>query len=678
MMNLQGLKSHGRLGVVLPVLLAMLCGTPAAAFQFDFGEVEGSLDSTISYGMSWRMSDQDKDIIGLANGGRAYSVNGDDGNLNYDRDDAFSSLAKITSDLDLRYGDFGLFVRGSAFYDFENNDEDRERTKLSNDSKDLVGKDAELLDTYVWGNFEIADMPSQVRLGDQVLSWGESTFIQNGINIINPFDVSKLRVPGAELKEGLVPVGMVSASISPTENLTFEGFYQYDWEKVEIDPTGFYWSSNDIPGESGDRVLLGFGDWSDLGTSWQGLVLPGEITDPRFMMVPRGQDEKPSDDGQYGLAMRVYAPGLNDTEFGFYFINYHSRLPTLSGVTGSANGFASAAGAATTLGALQQGADVPTSIGLGTTAALNTSAALGGTLGVAEATGTAAGAANAATAALIGNAPPGLPSAYVVNEYAQTAQYKVEYPEDIKVYGVSFNTALDSLGVSLQGEYSYHQDAPLQIDDVELLVAALSPLGRINPAFLDNQITNGTAESLSTYIRGYEEKDVSQLQMTMTKLFGPTFGADQFVMVGEAGVTHVHGMPSKSKMRFESAGTYVTGNPAQAEPGGVHAGKPAESSDVFADDTSWGYRLVGKMDFNNAIGAVTLSPRIAWSHDVEGNTPGPGGSFLEDRKAVTYGVGASYQSTWSGDLSYTNYFGANRYNLLNDRDFVAVNIKYSF
>jgi hypothetical protein len=678
MMNLQGLKSHGRRRVVLPLLLAMLCGTPAAAFQFDFGDVEGSLDSTISYGMSWRMSDQDKDIIGLANGGRAYSVNGDDGNLNYDRDDAFSSLAKITSDLDLRYGDFGLFVRGSAFYDFENNDEDRERTKLSNNSKDLVGKDAELLDTYVWGNFEIADMPSQVRLGDQVLSWGESTFIQNGINIINPFDVSKLRVPGAELKEGLVPVGMVSASISPTENLTFEGFYQYDWEKVEVDPTGFYWSTNDLPGESADRLLLGFREWSDLGTSWQGLVLPSEVTDERFMMVPRAEDNKPSDDGQFGLAMRVYAPGLNDTEFGFYFINYHSRLPTFSGTTGSVNGFASAAGAATTLGNLQAGNTVPGSIAAGTTAALNTSAALGGTLQPTEAVNTTTGAANAATAALIGNAPPGLPSAYVVNEYAQTAQYKVEYPEDIQVYGVSFNTALDRLGVSLQGEYSYHKDAPLQVDDVELLLAALSPLGALNPAFLDNQITNGEAASLDTYIRGYEEKDVSQLQMTMTKLFGPTFGANQFVMVGEAGVTHVHGMPSKGDMRFESAGTYVTGNSAQAAPGGVHAGKPAESSDAFADDTSWGYRLVGKMDFNNAIGAVTLSPRIAWAHDVDGNTPGPGGSFIEDRKAVTYAIGASYQSTWSGDLSYTDYFGANRYNLLNDRDFVAFNIKYSF
>ncbi|MEN8688434.1 MAG: DUF1302 domain-containing protein [Desulfuromonadales bacterium] len=671
-MNLQGLRRHGRLGVVLPVLLAILWGTPAAAFQFEFGEVDGSLDSTLSYGMSWRVEDRDKDIIGLANGGRAYSVNGDDGNLNYDDGDAFSSLAKITSDLELTYNNFGLFLRGSAFYDFENEDGDRERTDLSSDAKDLVGKDAELLDAYIWGNFEIGTMPAQLRVGDQVLSWGESTFIQNGINVINPFDVSKLRVPGSELKEGLVPVGMVSGSISPTENLTFEGFYQYDWEKVEIDPTGFYWSTNDFAGESGDRVLLGFGDWSDLGTGWQGLVLTDPVFDDRFMMVPRDADDKPSDDGQFGLAMRVYAPGLNDTEFGFYYINYHSRLPTLSGVTGTQSGFASSAGAATSIATFAANpipGNIPNAINQGRI----TGEALG--LSTAEATAVATGAVNAAT-----TGDSSLASAYIVNEYAQTAKYRVEYPEDIQVFGVSFNTALDSIGASLQGEYSYHKDAPLQVDDVELLLAALSPLGNINPLFpfSDNQLTNGSNLDLDTYVRGYEEKDVSQVQVTMTKLFGPTFGADQFVMVGEVGVTHVHDMPSKSKLRFESAGTYVTGNSNQAAPGGAHAGKPAESSDAFADADSWGYRAVAKLDYNNAIGAVTLSPRIAWAHDVDGNTPGPGGSFIEDRRAITFGLGASYQSTWSGDLSYTNYFGANRYNLLNDRDFVAFNIKYSF
>ena len=679
-MNLQGLKSHGRLGVVLPVLLAMLWGTPAAAFQFNLGEVNGSFDSTLSYGLSMRVADRDQAIIGLPSGGKAYSVNGDDGNLNYDDGKLISNTVKLTSDLSLDYKNFGLFVRGSAFYDFENEDSDRERTQLSDDALDLVGKDAKLLDSYLWWNFQAGDMPGQIRLGDQVLSWGESTFIQNGINIINPFDVSALRVPGAELKEALVPVGMVSASISPTENLTLEGFYQYDWEKVEIDPTGSYWSTQDFPGKSGDRVLLGFGDWSDLGTSWQGLVLPFEVTDDRFMMVPRGEDNKPSDDGQYGLAMRVYAPGLNNTEFGFYFINYHSRVPAISGVTGTVNGFASAAGSATTLGALSQGVDATTSISLGTTAALNTSAALGGTLQPAEAAAITTGAVNAATAATFVGAPAGLSSAYVVNEYAQTAQYKVEYPEDIKVYGLSFNTALDSIGASLQGEYSYHKDAPLQVDDVELLLAALSPLVNINPLFpfSDNQITNGTAAGLSTYIPGYIEKDVSQVQMTMTKLFGPTFGADQFVLVGEAGFTHVHGMPNKSDLRLEGPGTYTSGNEAQSEPDGVHAGKAAEPSSAFADADSWGYRAVAKLDFNNAIGSVTLSPRIAWAQDVNGNTPGPGGSFVEGRKAITFGLGADYLSTWSADLSYTDFFGAGRYNLVNDRDFVALNIKYSF
>jgi hypothetical protein len=681
-MNLQGLKSHGRLGVVLPVLLAMLWGTPVAAFQFNLGEVNGNFDSTLSYGLSMRVAERDQAIIGLPSGGTAYSVNGDDGNLNYKNGKLISNTVKVTSDLSLDYGNFGLFVRGSAFYDFENENNDRDRTELSDGALDLVGKDAKLLDTYLWWNFQAGDMPGQIRLGDQVLSWGESIFIQNGINVINPVDLSALRVPGSELKEALVPVGMVSASISPTEDLTLEGFYQYDWKKVEIDPTGSYWSTQDFPGKGGDRVLLGFGDWSDLGTSWTGLVpsvgVNGSVTDDRFMMVPRGSTEDPSDGGQYGLAVRTYAPGLNNTEFGFYFINYNSRVPVISGVTGTVNGFASAAGSATTLGALSKGVDSATSISLGTTAALNTSAALGGTLQPAEALGATTGAVNAATAATYVGAPAGLPSAYAVNEYAQTAQYKVEYPEDIKVYGFSFNTALDSIGASLQGEYSYHKDAPLQIDDVELLVAALSPLGGISPAFLDNQITNGTAAGLSTYIPGYIEKDVSQVQMAMSKLFGPTFGADQFMLLGEVGFTHVHSMPDKSDLRLEGPGTYTSGNEAQSEPGGVHAGKEAEPFDAFADADSWGYRAVAKLDFNNAIGSVTLSPRIAWAQDVNGNTPGPGGSFIEGRKAITFGLGADYQNTWSADLSYTDFFGASRYNLINDRDFVALNIKYSF
>ena len=44
-------------------------------------------------------------------------------------------------------------------------------------------------------------MPLSIRFGKQVLSWGESLFIQGGNSVINPIDVSAIRAPGAELKK---------------------------------------------------------------------------------------------------------------------------------------------------------------------------------------------------------------------------------------------------------------------------------------------------------------------------------------------------------------------------------------------------------------------------------------------------------------------------------------------
>ncbi len=676
------------LSLILMTLIMSLA-VPVFAFEFEYGDLRGNLDSTLSYGLAWRMEERDPDLIGTANGGDAYSVNFDDGNLNYDDGDLINNTAKITSEMALQYGNFGLFVRGTAFYDFENNDGDRARTELRDKALDMVGTDIELLDAYVSWDFTLAEMPGQIRVGDQVLSWGESTFIQNGINVINPFDVSKLRVAGAELKEGLVPVGMVSASISPTENITFEGFYQYDWEEVKIDPPGSYWSTNDFVGEGGDKVMLGWGDIADQGN------LPAEDT---FMAVPRASDIYADDSGQYGVAMRVYAPGLNDTEFGFYFMNYHSRLPVISSWTGDVNGFT----AAGTIGAVTP--DIITSVITNAgdpTTAITTYAPVIGSEAATSIAGTAAiaYAASGGDAATVAAETSTVATAYATNAFAKTARYQVEYPEDIKLYGVSFNTLLQDSGIALQGEISHRQDVPLQLDDIELLLATLEPLGiakvlgptgnaPLDPTYsqfatvspYDINVLNGGE---SVYIQGYGLFDVTQAQMTATKLFGPTLGASQFTFVSEVGFTHVHNMPSKDELRLDGPGTPVSGNSNHSldtgtYPLAAHPGKEAEPNSAFADANSWGYRLVAKLDFNNAIGAVTLSPRIAWSHDVNGTTPGPGGNFVDGRKAITLGLGADYQNTWSADLSYTEYFGAGRYNLVNDRDFLALNIKYSF
>ncbi len=90
----------------------------------------------------------------------------------------------------------------------------------------------------------------------------------------------------------------------------------------------------------------------------------------------------------------------------------------------------------------------------------------------AEAQAVATGAVNAAT-----TGDSDLASAYIVNEYAQTAKYQVEYPEDIKVFGFSFNTLWTASALLYRASIRFDKDAPLQIDDVELLLAALSPLG---------------------------------------------------------------------------------------------------------------------------------------------------------------------------------------------------------
>jgi len=660
----------------------------AYAFEFDDGPITGSIDTTLSYGISTRLDNPDKAIVCTANGGNAFGCNTDDGNLNYEKG-TIGQVFKFTTDIELNHktSDLGAFFRVKGFVDKDNNNnDDTERTLLSDKAIDLVGENIDLLDAYAWKRFEISDRSAEVRFGKHVLNWGESTFIQGGINAINPIDAAAIRLPGAELREALLPVNMLSMSADVTDTLSVEGFYQIDWDKTIPDPSGSYFSTNDFATDGGSMVQLGFGSFSDLGRAAgptfetafiqagipaagafalaSALDLPAGVgietdltsvglggiylADNNFLDVSRASDEKPSDDGQWGVSMRYFSEELNDTEFGFYYMNYHSRLPLISANTGSATG-----------------------VTAGTTALLATA----GLVGAGTTAATLAGAGAAA-------AIPSVAGAVGTNVYAKTASYLIEYPEDIQLLGVSFNT---NAGLwALQGEYSFKDDVPLQIDDVELLFSALTPLGTSVAAATGGLVTLPYATNqvgvfgTDTYIPGYIERDVSQMQATATRIFPNIMGADSFVLVAEAAVTHVHNMPSKNTLRLNGPGTFTSGDASHAAAGGGHSGKAAEDSDHFADATSWGYRLAGRWTFNNVYKAVALTPRVAWQHDVDGVTPGPGGNFIEGRQAVTLGMTATYKNQWAADVGYTSFGGAGRHNLLRDRDFISANIKYSF
>ncbi len=730
---------------ILSAFLAAAGTTQAVEFENDI--IEGNFDSTLSYGGSFRVDDPELSSIGRANGGTAYSVNGDDANLNYDSG-LFSHVSKGTHDLELAFKelqDVSIFIRGTYFIDFENN---RSDSPLSGSAKREVGRDTELLDAYVSYDLPFS-VPVNIRLGNQVLSWGESTFIQNGINVINPIDVKKFRVPGSELREALRPVPLLSASIQLTDNLSLEGFYQFKHEEMEIDPAGSYFSTKDFVGDGGQYAMLGFGSLSNPNmSSWTDNPLapfldgvPAKLptlSNPRFNptlppsaanapflpsnagAIPRGKSNRASDSGQFGFAAHYFAEGLNDTEFGFYFLNYHSRLPLISAITGrdiqteiqtnAINPLNAGIGQLKTgigqleagIGQLEAGigqaeaglaqvnesiaqleANDPNNDGL---VALKTQqATLTAQLAGTEAQLAGTEAQLAGTEAQLNSLIAGLPSLAAL--YPGTARYIFEYPEDIQLYGISFNTEIGATGISVQGEISYRNDVPLQIDDIELLVAGLTPsnpvlgnLGALNPAWNGVSMTQLGSQGFNSYVQGYRNFDVIQPQFTVTKLFGPTIGAEQWVLVGEVGATAVPDLPSKDKLRFDGPGTVLSGNAfaPQILAANGHATDRFESADSFADDFSWGYRLAARIDYMDVYGGVNLSPAIAFAHDVDGNTPLPLGNFLRDRKTVTLGVTATYQNSWQGSIKYTEYFGNESHNFMHDRDFLSAMVQYSF
>jgi hypothetical protein len=139
----------------LPALVAAILAPGAAqAIDFAAGGWTGSFDTTVSFGQTWRDEARDPRLIGTADGGTGRSPNIDDGDLNY-RKGRVSSAYKLVAELSLDRENFGLFVRGSAFYDDLVEDSDTDRTPISERGKDLAGAYVRLLDAFIYGRWDL-------------------------------------------------------------------------------------------------------------------------------------------------------------------------------------------------------------------------------------------------------------------------------------------------------------------------------------------------------------------------------------------------------------------------------------------------------------------------------------------------------------------------------------------
>lgn len=698
-------------GVPRSLLAAAVIGTLLGAgaagavdFQASSGDLTGSWDTTLSYGQSWRLKQPNLANIGIANGGTGYSPNYDDGDLNYHAGDAFSKALKVTSELSLKYKNYGLFVRGAGLYDFAVMDSNTRRTEISHSAQVIAGSYVRLLDAFAYGKWTLgADHPFELRVGKQVLNWGESTFISSAFTDTNAFDLAALHVPGAELKEAFLPQGMVRATLGITPSTSAEAYYQFQWYRTEIDPTGTYFSTNDYAGRGGQYVFLGFGALSDQGTNFGPL---GGSNLPTYQAIGRDPTRDPHNGGQYGVNLRWFVDNLGSgTDLSIHFVNYHSHLPVVSARSGTTAGLGNAVGAATAVAGAAQGlaSGLPAAgaIGAAAQAAVAASNAAGGNLSLAQATQYATVGANTALHGGNATAVQNQASNAAINEYGATAGYYIEYPEDIRALGASFNTQLGTTGIALQGELSYAFNVPLQYDDVELLAAANTPLEAVLlaanhvpvPSSCNAQLPTATrcaqfiASGPNATVQGWGRYSEWQYQMTATKAWPRVLGAQQLILLGEVGATYIPGLPSKTSggpngqgLVFEAPGTFTAPNAllnAALSFGHLPAGV-ADPYSRFPDSLSWGYRLLARAEYDNVLAGWNVSPRLFWSHDVHGTTPGPGGNFIEGRYTTTAGVNAQLRNTYELDLSYTHFGGAGVYNPLNDRDFVAVSAKYSF
>jgi hypothetical protein len=741
-------RRSAQLAAVIGAVLATYAGS-AAALEFEF-ENGGKLNwnTTVSVGASWRAEDPSERLFTRADGsligkyssplipgtpvgpndGLAGNHAAGDGNLNYEKNDRFSTPFRVITDLEYKKGRFGALVRAKYWYDQALNQENvlvgsqannfngvRPGTgrggyglcsistppgtpclPVSPPGQNLFPKgklsdrgfEAEqqfenfyLLDAYVYGSFAVGDTDLQVRLGNQVINWGESIFIQ-GVNQINPIDVPAARRAGAELKEILLPVWAAYANWGFSFG-SIEAFYQLKWNNTSVDACGTYFTATSTligadPGACNSLTVIG-GQLGNLAPGTASPIIPQLGSQPFLQAngtyLPGSQGREPSDSGQFGLAFRFPVEKI-DTEIGLYAMNIHSRLPVAGSYTG------------TNWKDLDEDRQAAlTAAGLiGTDAYGNywTSRRFRGLIPSVE------GAAEGYLASV------GLPTDL------ETARGFWEYPEDIQIYGISAATNL--LSWSTSAELSYQVDVPVMANGNDLIGAGILGIGPYR-----ERASVVQAQSAGAYLTGYDRFNKTQFQVNAVKTFSNILGAESLLVVGEIG-SQWNNVPDYTKggIRYGRGFMFGTASGPDYGPGGFPEGQPGLgaasqgnfcsptftgvpvpvpnslynpqpdgcTNDGFVTDVAWGYRLRLSADYNNVMDSgVTVTPSVFWAHDVEGVSMDP--TFIEDRMTLGLGLKFNYNKKYVLDVNYVSYRNGG-FDPLFDRDYYSAAVSVTF
>jgi hypothetical protein len=653
--------------------------SPANAQTFRTGELSGYLNLEASYGLRYRLKGQDELLVAPGRGGKGL-INADDGNLNYDPG-VVANIFSLKPELGVSWRNLGMFMRGYAFYDVENTDGTRDYVKLTSEAERDVANDVDLNEAYISVEFEVARIPTRLRLGKQTLNWGQSTFFQ-GVKEFNPVHLPQISRPGATGKDLQIGQNMLWGLMAITPLISVEGFYQLDWEPTELNSSGTYLSTIDAfeaLGSYNGRAQFVFGKADDRGpTDVLGFLGLGSTetcnnmnggagpqtfycdTDA-FLSVPTFDPKEPDDKhGDWGFTVNAIIPQLNDAGIAFHFARYTSHVP---------------------VGMIQ----MPDYIGVGEPGFKDP---VYGT--TAPTTHTPEGI-ESITEELIAN---GLCEAEQCAGHAaqldlhwvlRSGRLNATYPEKkIDLYGISWNAMARPTGTALGGELVYQSGLPIRVHSSQLRWG-------LNPTVASPECNTGTETPAGLpcakpEFRGGTTGELALRRDTFQAMFSAVqqlppgiLGADSWSVGLEASWFHVLDMPEGPPDPLFCAKTPDNRAPASEVTALTVAGTKfgeCGGAAAYVTENSWGYRMLATARWSGVFGALGVSPRLVFKDDVDGYAPNS--QFMEGRKALTLGLNASFLNSASVDVAYHAFWGAGKHNFIADRDYLDLVLKYEF
>ena len=298
---------------------ALVATSGAHALELDTGNPDFKVraDATVRYNLGVRTEAQDQRLLNFATT--------DEGNAKFGRGDIVSNRLDLLGELDLNYkGIFGARISAASWYDHAYRDRSvsspaGQATSYNNNrfndgvNRIIHGPSGEILDAFVWSNFDLGSVPVNVKLGRHTVLWGEGMFI--GAHAISygqsPVDgVKAVSSPGIETKETFLPINQLTFKAQVTDKLSLAGQYALDWKSTRVPYAGTYlMGADNAPGV--DRFAL---------------TPCNPALGPYSCLAMANTAAKTSGDKNWGLSARLDVDAIDST-LGAYYRQFNDTNP---------------------------------------------------------------------------------------------------------------------------------------------------------------------------------------------------------------------------------------------------------------------------------------------------------------------------------------------------------------